>query len=105
MSSLDRRTATAQRAGQTCSGADMLVRLLAASSSLMMATAAAAAPVLAEPAELSAGVKEFVHVPAGRTAITHLRISSSAPSKVATAAIEAAYCAFLASHCSSHLMV
>jgi len=59
----------------------MLVRLFAFSSSLMIATAAAAAPVLAPPAELSAVVKEFVHVPAGRIAITHLRIidGSGAP--------------------------
>jgi hypothetical protein len=52
----------------------MLVRLFAVSS-LLMATAAVAAPVLAPPpVELGAEVKQFVHVPAGRIAITHLRI-------------------------------
>jgi imidazolonepropionase-like amidohydrolase len=39
-----------------------------------LSVAAGAAPVLAPPAELGPDVQPFVHVPAGKIAITHLRI-------------------------------
>ncbi|HEX8840751.1 MAG TPA: amidohydrolase family protein [Sphingomicrobium sp.] len=50
----------------------MTFRLLAAAAAL--ASSAGAAPVLAPPSELGPDVQPFVHVPAGRIAITHLRI-------------------------------
>lgn len=52
----------------------MKVRLFAAGAALVLAGTASAAPVLAPPAELGADVQQFVHVPAGHIAITHLRI-------------------------------
>ena len=52
----------------------MKLRLLAAAASFALAPAASSAPVLAPPAELGADVQPFVHLPAGRTAIQHLRI-------------------------------
>ena len=48
--------------------------LLAAAASLALGSAVSAAPVLAPPAELGPDVQPFVHLPAGRTAIQHLRI-------------------------------
>ena len=48
--------------------------LLAAAASFALASAATSAPVLAPPAELGPDVQPFVHLPAGRTAIQHLRI-------------------------------
>ncbi len=51
----------------------MKLCLLAAIASFT-ASSGAAAPVLVPPAQLGTEVQPFVHVPAGRTAITHLRI-------------------------------
>ena len=50
------------------------MRLLAASAVFAIASSAVAAPVLAPPAELGPEVQPFVHLRAGQTAITHLRI-------------------------------
>jgi imidazolonepropionase-like amidohydrolase len=52
----------------------MKFRLLAAASAIMCAVSTNAAPVLAPPPPLGPEVQPFVHVPAGRIAITHLRI-------------------------------
>ncbi len=52
----------------------MKFRLLAAAASFALASVAMSAPVLAPPAELGPDVQPFVHLPAGRTAIQHLRI-------------------------------
>ena len=53
----------------------MKVRLLAAAAALSIAAMAGAAPVLAPPApQFGPDVQPFVHLAAGRTAITHLRI-------------------------------
>ena len=52
----------------------MKTRLLAAATAVAIASAVRAAPVLAPPAELGPDVQPFVHIPAGRIAITHLRI-------------------------------
>ena len=52
----------------------MKSRLLAAATAILLSSTAVAAPVLAPPPELSADVQQFVHVPAGQIAITHLRI-------------------------------
>ena len=46
----------------------------AAAVALALAAAAGAAPVLAPPPELGPDVQPFVHLPAGQTAIMHLRI-------------------------------
>jgi len=43
-------------------------------AAIVLGSAAGAAPVLAPPAELGPDVQPFIHVPAGRIAITHLRI-------------------------------
>jgi hypothetical protein len=64
----------------------MKLNLLAVAASLI-ASAAASAPVLAPPARLGPDVQPFVHLPAGRTAITHLRIidgTGAAPIENAT---------------------
>jgi hypothetical protein len=52
----------------------MKFRLLAAVAATAFASAVSAAPVLAPPLELGPDVQPFVHTPAGRIAITHLRI-------------------------------
>ncbi len=52
----------------------MKSRLLAAAAAILLASTAVAAPVLAPSPELGADVQQFVHVPAGQIAITHLRI-------------------------------
>jgi imidazolonepropionase-like amidohydrolase len=52
----------------------MRFRLLAAIAAIVVTSAASAAPVLAPPAELGPDVQQFVRVPAGKVAITHLRI-------------------------------
>src|SRR5690349_13043986 len=52
----------------------MKFRLLAAAAALALASNSSAAPVLAPPPELGPDVQMFVQVPAGRIAITHLRI-------------------------------
>ena len=64
----------------------MRLRLLA-TGALAIASLASAAPVLAPPAELGPDVQPFVHLPSGRTAITHLRIidgTGAAPMEDAT---------------------
>jgi imidazolonepropionase-like amidohydrolase len=69
----------------------MKFRLLAAAAAFAIASATTAAPVLAPPAELGPEVQPFVHVPAGRTAITHLRIidgTGAAPIEDATLLID-----------------
>ncbi|MFL6754047.1 MAG: amidohydrolase family protein [Sphingomicrobium sp.] len=69
----------------------MNFRLLAAASAILCSVAAGAAPVLAPPPQLGPEVQPFVHVPAGRIAITHLRIidgTGAAPVDDATLLIE-----------------
>ncbi|HET8749891.1 MAG TPA: amidohydrolase, partial [Sphingomicrobium sp.] len=71
----------------------MNMRLLAAAAALVIASNSAAAPVLAPSAELGPEVKPFVHVPAGRTAITHVRIidgTGAAPMEDMTLLIDGA---------------
>jgi len=71
----------------------MKFRLFAASAAVALASSAGAAPVLAPPAPLGPEVQAFVHVPAGRTAITHLRIidgTGAAPLEDATLLIDGA---------------
>ena len=48
--------------------------LLAAAASVLIGTTASAAPVLAPPAPIAADFQQYVSVPAGRTALTHVRI-------------------------------
>ena len=70
----------------------MRLRLIAAILSVL-GSASAAAPVLAPPPQLGKDVQPFVHVPAGRTAITHLRIidgTGAAPIEDATLLLEGA---------------
>jgi imidazolonepropionase-like amidohydrolase len=60
---------------------------------IALAGSAAAAPVLAPPPVLGSDVQSFVHLPAGRTAITHLRIvdgTGAAPVEDATLLIDGA---------------
>jgi Amidohydrolase family len=52
----------------------MIFRLLAAAAAIVSASPLAAAPVLAPPPQLGAEVQPFVSVPAGRTALTHVRV-------------------------------
>jgi imidazolonepropionase-like amidohydrolase len=52
----------------------MKFRLLAAIAAIAIPSAASAAPVLAPPAALGPDVQQYVRVPAGQVAITHLRI-------------------------------
>ena len=69
----------------------MQYRLLAAVTALAIASAAGAAPVLAPPPELGPDVQPFVHIPAGRIAIEHLRIidgTGGAPIEDATLLID-----------------
>src|SRR6185369_1454689 len=62
------------RASRSTQESIMKFRLLAAASAIMCAVSTNAAPVLAPPPPLGPEVQPFVHVPAGRIAITHLRI-------------------------------
>ena len=71
----------------------MKFRLFAAVAAIAIESAATAAPVLAPPPELGPDVQQFVHLPAGRTAITHLRIidgTGSAPVEDATLLLDGA---------------
>jgi len=71
----------------------MKYRLLAAVAALAIASSARSAPVLAPPPELGPDVQPFVHIPAGRIAIQHLRIidgTGAAPIEDATLLIDAA---------------
>src|SRR4051794_13627212 len=54
----------------------MVNRLLIAALALATGTAAktVAAPVLAPPAQLGADLQQYVKVPAGRTALAHVRV-------------------------------
>jgi len=52
----------------------MKFRLFAVIGANLLASAASAAPVLAPPPELGPDVRQFVQVPGGQIAITHLRI-------------------------------
>src|SRR3954453_4375913 len=79
------------RASCSTQEAIMNFRLLAAASAILCSVAAGAAPVLAPPPQLGPEVQPFVHVPAGRIAITHLRIidgTGAAPVDDATLLIE-----------------
>jgi imidazolonepropionase-like amidohydrolase len=69
----------------------MRLKFLAAAAALAVSSAAPAAPVLAPPAELGPDVEPFVHIPAGKLAITHLRIidgTGAAPVEDATLLID-----------------
>src|SRR6185503_13802647 len=66
---------------------------LTAAIAVALASTAVAAPVLAPPPELGPDVQPFVHIPAGKTAIQHLRIidgTGSAPIEDATLLIDGA---------------
>ena len=53
----------------------MMFRLLAAAAAVSIASSASSAPILAPPpAQLGPDVQPYIHIPAGRTAIRHLRI-------------------------------
>ena len=70
----------------------MKLRLLAAASALV-GSVAFGSPVLAPPAELGPDVQPFVHIPAGKIAIQHLRIidgTGAAPIEDATLLIDGA---------------
>jgi hypothetical protein len=67
--------------------------LLAAAAAIAFAAAATAAPVLAPPAALSEDVQPFVKVPAGKIAITHVRVidgTGAAPAEDRTVLIDGA---------------
>lgn len=67
--------------------------LIAGAAAAALASTAVAAPVLAPPPELGPDVQPFVHLPAGRTAIQHLRIidgTGDAPIEDATLLIDGA---------------
>jgi hypothetical protein len=69
----------------------MKLRSIAAAAALIASGAAAAAPVLAPTPQLGPDVLPYVHVPAGRIAITHLRIidgTGAAPVEDATLLID-----------------
>jgi imidazolonepropionase-like amidohydrolase len=69
----------------------MKSRLIVVAVAAALASTAVAAPVLAPPAELGPDVQPFVHLPAGRTAIQHLRIidgTGAAPIEDATLLID-----------------
>ena len=71
----------------------MKLRLFAAILSFLSFGVSSAAPVLAPPAVPGKDVQSFVHVPAGRTAITHLRIldgTGAAPIEDATLLLDGA---------------
>lgn len=76
----------------------MNFRLFAAAAALAVGSIASAAPVLAPPPQLGPDVQAFVHVPAGRIAITHLRIidgTGAAPIEDATLLLDGAKIAAL----------
>jgi imidazolonepropionase-like amidohydrolase len=52
----------------------MKLRLFAAAAALSIASSGTSAPVLAPAAPLAAGLQQFVSVPAGRIALTHVRV-------------------------------
>jgi imidazolonepropionase-like amidohydrolase len=71
----------------------MKLRSFAAIIALTLGGSAASAPVLAPPATPGPDVQPFVHIPAGRIAITHLRIidgTGAAPVEDATLLIDGA---------------
>ena len=72
----------------------MMFRLLAAAAVVSVASFASSAPVLAPPpSQLGPDVQPYVHLPAGQTAITHLRIidgTGAAPIENATLLIDGA---------------
>jgi hypothetical protein len=71
----------------------MRFTLTAAAAAIALGSAAPGAPVLAPPPVLGTDVQQFVHLPAGRIAITHLRIidgTGAAPVEDATLLIDGA---------------
>jgi imidazolonepropionase-like amidohydrolase len=69
----------------------MRFKSFAAAAALATSSAASGAPVLAPPPKLGPDVQPFVHIPAGKIAITHLRIidgTGAAPIEDATLLIE-----------------
>src|SRR3954463_5188638 len=71
----------------------MKLRSIAAAAALIASGGVGAAPVLAPPPELGPDVQPYVHVPAGKTAIQHLRIidgTGAAPIEDATLLIDGA---------------
>jgi imidazolonepropionase-like amidohydrolase len=69
----------------------MQCSLLAAVAAIVLSSSALAAPVLAPPPQLGPDVQPFVHIPAGRIAIQHLRVidgTGAAPVEDATLLIE-----------------
>jgi imidazolonepropionase-like amidohydrolase len=71
----------------------MKLRSFAAAAALAIGAAAGAAPVLAPPASPGPDVQPYVHLPAGQTAIQHLRIidgTGGAPIEDATLLIDGA---------------
>ena len=71
----------------------MTFRLLGACAAIALSPAAIAAPVVAPPPPLGPDVQQFVHVPASKIAIQHLRIvdgTGAAPIEDATLLIDGA---------------
>ena len=71
----------------------MKLRLLAAASAVLVGAASGAAPVLAPPAPIATDVEQYVSVPAGRIALTHVRVidgTGTAPAEDQTILIDGA---------------
>lgn len=69
----------------------MKFRLLAAAAAIMLTSSISAAPVIAPPPQLSADVQQYVKVPAGRVALTHVRVidgTGAAPTEDQTVLID-----------------
>ncbi len=69
----------------------MNFRLLAAAAAVFIGAAAPAAPVLSPPSELTPELQQYVNVPAGRIALTHVRVidgTGAAPAKDQTVLID-----------------
>jgi imidazolonepropionase-like amidohydrolase len=71
----------------------MKLRLLAATAAMVMGTAATVASILAPPPQLAAELQQYVRVPAGRVALTHVRVidgTGAAPAEDQTILIDGA---------------
>ena len=69
----------------------MKFRLLAAAAAIMLTSSISAAPIIAPPPQLSADVQQYVKVPAGRVALTHVQVidgTGAAPTEDQTVLID-----------------